>query len=125
ICMVNSFRSDLGAKKAILDLLTDETITAKFPAAEKKAIKDFIPWTRVVQAVKTTHKGHSVDLPEFVMKHRTKLVLKPNDATLEVQPIRGVDVDDLTWERALRQAMRTLSVVQEIHDPVRTVFPLI
>jgi hypothetical protein len=125
ICMVNSFRSDLGAKKAILDLLTDETVTAKFPAAERKAIKDLIPWTRVVQAVKTTHKGHSVDLPEFVMKHRTKLVLKPNDATAEVPPVRGVDVDDLTWEKALRQAMRTPSVVQEIPEPVRSVFPML
>jgi hypothetical protein len=125
ICMVNSFRSDLGAKKAILDLLTDEAITAKFPTAERKAIKDFIPWTRVVQAVKTTHKGHSVDLPEFVMKHRTKLVLKPNDATAEVPPVRGVDVDDLTWERALRQAMRTPFVVQEIPEPVRSVFPML
>jgi hypothetical protein len=125
ICMVNSFRSDLGAKKAILDLLTDESITAKFPSAERKAIKDFIPWTRVVQAVKTTHKGHSVDLPEFVMKHRAKLVLKPNDATAEVPPVRGADVDDLTWERALRQAMRTPFVVQEIPDPVRSVFPML
>lgn len=125
ICMVNSFRSDLGAKKAILDLLTDETVTGKFPTAERKAIKDFIPWTRVVQAVKTTHKGHSVDLPDFVMKHRTKLVLKPNDATAEVPPVRGVDVDDLTWEKALRQAMRTPSVVQEIPEPVRSVFPML
>ena len=123
--MVNSFRSDLGAKKAILDLLTDEAVTAKFPTAERKAIKDFIPWTRVVQAVKTTHKGHSVDLPDFVMKHRTKLVLKPNDATAEVPPVRGADVDDLTWERALRQAMRTPFVVQEIPEPVRSVFPML
>lgn len=125
ICMVNSFRSDLGAKKAVLDLLTDETVTAKFPSAERKAIKDFIPWTRVVQAVKTTHKGHAVDLPEFVMKHRSKLVLKPNDATTEQPPVRGADVDDLTWERALRQAMRTPSVVQEIPEPVRSVFPML
>ena len=49
----------------------------------------------------------TVDLPQFVMKHRTKLVLKPNDATAEVPPVRGMDVDDLTWERSLRQAMRT------------------
>jgi hypothetical protein len=125
ICMVNSFRSDLGAKKAILDLLTDDAVTAKFPSAERKAIKDYIPWTRVVQAVKTTHKGHAVDLPEFVMKHRSKLVLKPNDSTAEVPPVRGVDVDDLTWERALRMAMRSPSVVQEIPEPVRSVFPML
>ena len=39
--------------------------------------------------------------------------------------LRGVDVDDLTWEKALRQAMRTPSVVQEIPEPVRSVFPML
>ena len=48
VCVVNSFRSELAQKKAIFDLLTDETITAGFPAAERKAIREFIPWTRVV-----------------------------------------------------------------------------
>ena len=79
VCMVNSFRAEMGSKMALFDLLTDEAVTAKFPAAERKAIKDYVPWTRVVQAAKTTHKNHTVDLPDFVMKHRAKLVLRPND----------------------------------------------
>ena len=117
VCMVNSFRSELGAKKALFDLLTDETVTAKFPAAERKAIKDFIPWTRMVQAAKTTHKNHTVDLPDFVMKHRAKLVLKPNDDSADLTSFRGAEVDDLGWEKALRQAMRMPYVVQEVAEP--------
>jgi hypothetical protein len=124
VCVVNSFRSDIGSKKAILDLLTDDTVTAKFPAAEKKAIKDHVPWTRVIAAAKTTHKGSVIDLPEFVMKHRARLVLKPNDDTAEVPPLRGADVDELTWEKALRQAMRTPTVVQELPETSRAVFPM-
>jgi hypothetical protein len=125
ICMTNSFRAEMGSKKALFDLLTDDALTAKFPAAERKAIKDFIPWTRVVQAAKTTHKGHTVDLPDFVMKHRTKLVLRPNDDSAEVHPVRGADVNDLGWENALRQAMRTPFVVQEVIEPSRAVFPML
>jgi hypothetical protein len=124
VCMVNSFRAEMGSKRALFDLLTDDQVTASFPAAERKAIKDFVPWTRVVQAAKTTHKGHTVDLPEFVMKHRAKLVLKPNDDSAGSHPVRGADVDDLTWEKALRQAMRTPSVVQEMVEPTHAVFPL-
>ncbi len=124
VCVVNSFRSDLGSKKAILDLLSDEAVTAKFPAAEKKAIKEHVPWTRVVAAAKTTHKGHVVDLPEFVMKNRAKLVLKPNDDTAEVPPVRGADLDDFAWEKALRQAMHRPTVVQELPDSTRAVFPM-
>jgi hypothetical protein len=125
VCMVNSFRAELGSKRAIFDLLTDETLTANFPAAERKAISDFVPWTRLVQAAKTTYHGRGVDLPEFVMKHRAKLVLKPNDDSTEVHPVRGANVDDLAWEKALRQAMRTPSVVQEVVPPTHSVFPLL
>ena len=126
VCMINSFRSELASKQALFDLLTDDAVTAKFPAAERKAIREFVPWTRVVQATKTTHKGHTIDLPEFVMKHRAKLLLRPNDNSGEVHPVRGVDVNDLNWEKALRQAMRTPYVVQEAAEPpARAVFPML
>jgi hypothetical protein len=124
VCMVNSFRSELGAKKAVFDLLTDDAVTASFPAVEKRAIKEFIPWTRLVQASKTTYHGHSVDLPDFVMKHREKLVLKPNDDSAELNSFLGAATDDLGWEKALRQAMRIPYVVQEVAEPARSVFPL-
>ncbi len=124
VCMVNSFRSEVSAKRAIFDLLTDEALTAKFPAAERKAIKDHIPWTRLVQAAKTTHNGHTVDLPDFVMKHRAKLILKPNDDAPDQHFFRGSETDDLGWEKALRQAMRTPYVVQEVVEPAKIVFPL-
>ena len=48
VCVVNSFRSELAHKKAMFGLLTDETLTAKFPAAERKAIREHVPWTRLV-----------------------------------------------------------------------------
>jgi hypothetical protein len=124
VCMVNSFRAEVGAKRAIFDLLTDDAVTDKFPAIERRAIKEHIPWTRVVQAAKTTHKGHTVDLPDFVMKHRAKLILKPNDDTPDQHSFRGSETDDIGWEKALRQAMRTPYVVQEVADPAKVVFPL-
>jgi hypothetical protein len=125
VCMINTFRSEIATKRALFDLLTDETVTAKFPAAEKKAIRDFIPWTRMVQAAKTTYKGQSIDLPDFVMKQRAKLVLKPNDEGSDHNTFRGAEIDDLGWEKALRQAMRTPYVVQEVAEPVRAMFPLL
>ncbi|MEO8098334.1 MAG: hypothetical protein ABI811_11590 [Acidobacteriota bacterium] len=124
ICMVNNFRADVGSKRVMFDLLTDPQLTAKFPAAERTAIKEHLPWTRLVQAAKTTYKTHTVDLPEFVMKQRAKLVLRPNDDASEIHPVVGARVDDATWEKALRQAMRTPFVVQEAVEPAHAVFPL-
>ena len=124
VCMVNSFRSELAQKKAIFDLLTDENVTGSFPALERKAIRDFIPWTRVVHATKTTYQDETVDLPEFILKNRERLVLKPNDDSGDQHSFRGWETDESGWERALRTAMRSPYVVQEKVEPISAVFPI-
>ncbi len=125
VCMVNSFRSELAQKKAIFDLLTDEEITADFPAAERRAIKEFVPWTRVVQETKTKYRNRTVDLPDFILHNRNKLVLRPNDDGADQQSFRGSEVDEAAWEKALRSALRNPYVVQEALDPVVDVFPVL
>lgn len=124
VCVVNSFRSELAQKKAIFDLLTDESLTAGFPTSERKAIREFIPWTRVVHATNTTYQDQTVDLPEFILKHREKLVLRPNDDSTDQHAFRGVETDDAGWEKALKQAMRSPYVVQEETEPTRFQFPV-
>jgi len=125
VCVVNNFRSELAQKKAIFDLLTDEEITADFPAVERRAIKDFVPWTRVVTEAKTKYRNRTVDLPEFILNNREKLVLSPNDDATEQHVFRGSEVDDAGWEKALRAALRNPYVVQEALEPVMDVFPLL
>ncbi|HTW67841.1 MAG TPA: hypothetical protein VME17_24675 [Bryobacteraceae bacterium] len=125
VCVVNSFRSELAQKKAIFDLLTDEEITGDFPASERKAIKEFVPWTRIVQEAKTKYHNRTVDLPEFILHNRSKLVLHPNDDGADQQSFRGADVDEAAWEKALRSALRNPYVVQEAMDPVVDVFPVL
>jgi len=125
VCVVNSFRSELAHKKAIFDLLTDETLTGNFPAAERKAIRQYIPWTRVVRPVKTTYQDETVDLLEFILKNRDKLVLKPNDGTGEQHALRGWESDQSGWERALKRALRTPFVVQERVAANYSLFPLL
>jgi hypothetical protein len=124
VCVVNSFRAELAHKKAIFDLLTDETITADFPAAEKKAIEQHIPWTRVVAPTKTTYKGQTIDLIEFILKNRESLVLRPNDVISEERVWVGAETSPGDWERALRTALRSPYVVQEKVQTKAIPFPL-
>jgi hypothetical protein len=124
VCVVNSFRSELAHKKAMFGLLTDESLTAKFPAAERKAIREHVPWTRLVKAAKTTYGDKTIDLPEFILQNREKLALKPNDDYSDLHTYFGWDLEASDWERALKQAMRSPYVVQERVEPVRSVFPL-
>jgi hypothetical protein len=125
VCVVNNFRSEMAQKKAIFDLLTDETITAGFPAAEKKVIREFVPWTRVVQTSKTTYQDEEVDLPDFILKNRENLVLRPNDDSADNHSFHGAETDDTGWEKALKTAMRNAYVVQEVVEPVLDLFPLL
>jgi len=125
VCVVNSFRSELAHKKAMFGLLTDESLTAKFPAAERKAIREHVPWTRLVAAAKTTYEERSIDLLEFITQNREKLTLKPNDDYSDQHSYFGWDMDSAQWDRAIKQAMRSPYVVQERVEPVRSVFPLL
>jgi hypothetical protein len=124
VCVVNSFRSELAHKKAMFGLLTDESITAKFPAVERKAIRDHVPWTRLVAASKTTYEDRTVDLLEFITQNRERLALKPNDDYSDQHSYFGWEMDSGDWDRAIKQAMRSPYVVQERVAPVRSVFPL-
>jgi hypothetical protein len=124
VCVVNSFRSELAEKKAIFDLLTDSTVTASFPLTERKAIREYIPWTRVVSATKTTYHDEAIDLHEFILKNREKLVLKPNDGSTDQHSFRGWEMDDTAWERALKTASRSPYVVQERIAPIAEAFPM-
>ncbi len=125
VCVVNSFRSELAHKKAMFGLLTDETITAKFPAVERKAIRSHVPWTRLVGQSKTTYDEKTVDLPEFISQNRERLALKPNDDYNDLHTYFGWEMDASGWDRALKQALRAPYVVQERVEPVRSVFPLL
>lgn len=124
VCVVNSFRSEVAHKKAMFGLLTDETLTAKFPIAERKAIREHVPWTRLVTPGKTTWRDQTIDLAEYILQNREKLVLKPNDDYSDQHTFFGSELNATAWERALKQAMRFPYVVQERVEPVRAVFPL-
>jgi hypothetical protein len=125
VCVVNSFRSELSHKKAMFALLTDEALTAKFPLNERKAIREHLPWTRVVKAGRTSYRDETIeDLLEYIRENRETLVLRPNDDYGDLHSYIGYEHDEGSWARALREAQRSPYVVQESVKPVRTVFPM-
>jgi len=124
VCLVNSFRAEVLRKRALLALLTDDSVTGSFPAEERKAIRNTIPETRMVAQGKTTWHGETVDLIDFILKNRARLVLRPNEDTSELHSTDGALVDDAAWERALRTALRFPFVVQERVEAPAAAFPL-
>ncbi len=126
VCVINSFRSEMAHKRAMLGLLTDETLTSKFPASERKAIREHVPWTRLLAAGKATHGREQIaELLDYAREHRESLMLLPNEDGNDQPVFVGRAMDQALWEKALRQAQRSTYVVQERMEQRRLLFPLI
>lgn len=124
VCLISSFRAELIRKRTVLALLSDETITAKFPAAERKVLRECIPWTRLVVPGQTQYQGKTVDLMDFILENRPNLVLMSNDPDLDEHVFDGQRTNPGTWERVLKHASQAPIIVQERVEPVRELFPI-
>lgn len=125
VCMVNPFRCKLLHKKASLAMLGDEANGEMFTAEQRAAIDAHIPWTRVVEERRTRYGGRDVDLLEFIVAHRERLVLKPNDEYGGTGISLGWECDGETWSAAVRRALDEPTVVQERVPIPRESFPVI
>lgn len=111
-CMVNPFQCKLMHKKASLAMLSDEQFAHLYSRNELKAIKQFIPWTRVVADRKTKVNGKTVDLPKFISQNKDQLVMKPNDDYGGKGVVLGWTVDQQAWDAALQAYLREPAIVQ-------------
>lgn len=113
VCMVNSFRCKLLFKKASFAVLSDERNDHLFTATERRAIADHVPWTRRVEERHTLYRGEKIDLVRYVLDHRERFVLKPNDAYGGKGIVLGWTVPAAEWEQAVVAALAEPCVVQE------------
>lgn len=113
VCMVNPPRCKILHKKASLAVLSDERNAELFDPEARRAIAAHVPWTRVVEERRTTYAGREVDLVPFVLEHRERFVLKPNDEYGGVGVVLGWTVGAADWERAVAAALASRAVVQE------------
>ena len=123
VVIVNPFRCKPIHKKAIFAVLTDDALQPLFSTAERRAIRAHVPWTRRVAEGRTTRFGDEIDLPAYVLRHRERLVMKPNDEYGGKGVFIGWETSDADWARALQDALATPFVVQERVDLLRQEFP--
>lgn len=125
VCMVNPFRCKIMHKKAAFELLTDESFESWFSTAEREVIKEAVPWTRRLQARKTSHRGVMVDLLEHVRRNRNDFILKPNDDYGGHGIFLGRGLSESDWEQALYVAIEDGDyVVQETLELETEAFPV-
>lgn len=113
VCMINPFRCKILYKKASFAVLGDERNEHYFTGAEKDVINAHIPWTRMVEERRTVYKGESIDLLPFIVEHKDRLVLKPNEDYGGRGIVLGWTVDTESWEKSVKAALQLPYVVQE------------
>jgi hypothetical protein len=124
VCFMNSFRAEIGQRRAFLELLSDEKVVANLSPAERKLLKHTVRWTRVVAARKVQHDGREIELLDWISKHRESLVLLPDQPSPELRSYAGSQMTSAAWDFAIRQATRTPYVVQEMGKPASETYPL-
>lgn len=122
---VNSFRCYLSEDKAFFALLTDERYAGLFSPEERAFIDAHIPWTRRMEARKTSLRGEVVDLVPHIEARREAFVLKPSHGYGGASVLVGAAVDAATWTAAVQRAASEPGwIVQERVEIPEEEFPV-
>jgi len=105
VCVANNFRCKIPHVKAFFAVLTDSKNSALFSSEERELIHRHVPWTRVVENVKTDYHGEPVELMKYVREHKKDLVLKPSDEYGGTGVTLGWEVEEKKWDHAIEQAL--------------------
>jgi len=126
VCMANPFTCKLLHKKASFAVVSDERNERLFNAAEREAIRQHIPWTRIVEERFTVDsRGKKIDLVEWSIANQERLVLKPNDEYGGKGVMIGWETASSDWEKAVVNALNEPSIIQERANIAYEDFPKI
>lgn len=123
VCMVNPFRSRVANNKKLFALLEDPRFANR---EELEAIRDTIPWTRILRDGRATYGDWVVDLLRFTSDNRERLVLKPASDYGGHGVSLGMETGQSEWD-ALLQAHASAGdfVVQEYIPVPQEMFPTV
>lgn len=126
VCMANPPRSVLAGDKRAMALLATEPFQQRLTAPQRAAVDQFLPWTRILEAGKTTIEGYTVNTRDFVLDNKDRLVLKAAVSYGGQDVVMGPSVDDESWGSLVDEHIKTGRwVVQELVGVPKGIFPRI
>jgi hypothetical protein len=126
ICMANPFTCKLVHKKASFAVASDERNAGLFKSSEREAIRQHIPWTRIIEERYTFDRlDKRIDLLPWASDNKERLVLKPNDEYGGKGVLIGWETGQSAWDKALEAALNEPSIIQERAEIAYEDFPRI
>lgn len=104
VCLVNPFASDVLGHKSIFDVLTGRARELGLTAAERSAVINHVPWTRVLVADGGLATANTIERT-WAVTHRERVVLKPAHDYGGHGVHVGAECDEATWDGALTEAL--------------------
>ncbi|MGI9557239.1 MAG: hypothetical protein ACR2N5_04780 [Solirubrobacterales bacterium] len=124
VCMLNPFRSELLGHKTLFALISDPDQDFGLTAAERRAVREHVPWGRPLRDGDTTDaSGKTVDLVAHVLKNRERLVVKPAHSYGGLDVQLGWRQDQSQWENTISDALEGDFVVQQRVELHRRSYP--
>ncbi len=105
VCVANNFRCKIPHVKAFFAVLTEQKNAKLFSTEELDVIKQHVPWTRVVEDVKTDYQGQPIALLDYIRNNQKDLVLKPSDEYGGTGVTLGWEVTARDWDDAIQSAL--------------------
>ncbi|MFM8395217.1 MAG: hypothetical protein ACKOB4_14960, partial [Acidobacteriota bacterium] len=124
-CLINGFRAQVMTNKTMLAILSDPAFAYLFRDEELPALRRHIPWTRLWHEGLTSYHQRRIDLPEFALANRERLVLKPTGGYGGRGVTLGWECADSDWAAALEEALDGRFIIQERVDLPRQPFPFL
>ena len=126
-CVVNSYRAQLLFQKSLFALLSEYRRSDHFTPAQQRAIRDHLPWSRLLREGRTHFHGEEIDLLPWALDAQEHLVLKPNSEYGGKGIVLGWEVSPGEWHAALQAALDSgeAHIVQERIFVRTEPFPLV
>jgi Glutathionylspermidine synthase preATP-grasp len=124
--VVNPFRARVANNKKLFALLADARFAHLVQDAERQAIAETIPWTRVLREGRAQYGDWVVDLLAFVSDNRERLVLKPASDYGGHGVSLGMETSQAEWDRLIEEHHPQGDYVVQEYVPVpEEMFPTV
>jgi uncharacterized circularly permuted ATP-grasp superfamily protein len=125
-CVVNPPRARVANNKKLFALLGDERFAHLVEPREAAAIRETIPWTRVLRDERASYGDWVIDLLEFVSANRPRLVLKPASEYGGHGVALGIETEQSEWDGLVSAHAEAGDYVVQEYVPVpEEMFPTV
>jgi hypothetical protein len=105
VVIMDDLADAIALNKTILAVLSEELDADSLPRRLRDELMGFVPWSRVLEATYASIDGVRVDLPEWCLKDRESLVLKPGAGSGGRQVTIGCQTETSQWTAAVDEAL--------------------